>query len=111
MWRVLKNVLRINKNAGFNITRIHADNEFQSIVDQFDANFNIVFNFASAKEYVPEAEKNYRLIKERVRATFHPLPFVKVMIQVMVMESAKKLIFFSSQRWNFSILQSKNDHV
>jgi hypothetical protein len=75
--RVLKNVLQIYKNAGFNITRIHACNEFQSIVDQFDANFNIVFKFASAKEHVPEAERNNRLIKERVRATFHCLPFVK----------------------------------
>jgi hypothetical protein len=62
--RVLKNVLRIYKNLEFNVARIHADNEFQSIVDQFDADFNIVFNFKTAKEHIPEAERNNRLIKK-----------------------------------------------
>ena len=103
-------MIRIYKNTGFNITRIHADNEFQSIVDEFDANFKMVFNFTSAKEHVPEAERNNRLIKERVRATFHCLPFVKipkVMIQVMVMDNAKKMIFFPI-RWEKEFLISRS---
>jgi hypothetical protein len=90
--RVLKNVIRIYKNAGFNIKRNHGDIEFQLILDQLDANFNIVFNFTG----VPEAERNNRVIKKRVRAAFHCLSFVKVpkvMVQVMVMESAKNLNF------------------
>jgi hypothetical protein len=43
---------------------------------------------------VPEAE---RLIKERVMATFHQLPFntmPKLMLQVLVMDSTKKLNYF-----------------
>jgi hypothetical protein len=44
------------------VTRIHADNEFRSIVDEFDINKNLKFNFTCAKEHVPEVERNNRLI-------------------------------------------------
>ena len=54
-------------------------------------------NYASAKEHVPEAERNNRTIKERIRATFHTQPFSaipKIMIKALVMESTRKLNFF-----------------
>jgi hypothetical protein len=95
--RVLKNVIKVYQTAGFKITRIHADNEFRPIIEGFEKDFSIIFNFSSAKEHVPEAERNNRLIKERVRATFHQLPFKtmpKVMLQVLVMVSTKKLNYF-----------------
>jgi hypothetical protein len=55
------------------------------------------FNFTSAKEHVPEAEHNNRIIKERVRIAFHRLLYKKmpkIMTQILVMESTKKLNFF-----------------
>jgi hypothetical protein len=79
------------------VTRIHADNKFKSLEYEFKHETELKFNFTSAKEHVPEAERNNRIIKERVRAAFHRLPYKKlpkVMTQILVMESTKKLNFF-----------------
>jgi hypothetical protein len=35
----------------------------------------IKMNYAAAQEHVPRAERNNRVIQERVRATYHRLPF------------------------------------
>jgi hypothetical protein len=69
--RVMKNVMQIYKNAEFKVKRIHDDNEFKSMTNEFNKNYNSTFNFTSANEHVPEAKRNNRLIKERVRASFH----------------------------------------
>jgi hypothetical protein len=96
--RVMKNVLQIYKNGGFKVTRVHADNEFKSIAKEFSASYNLTFNFTSASEHIPEAERNNRLIKERVSASFYQIPFTKlprIMLHILVMESTKKLNYFS----------------
>ena len=57
-------------------------------------------NYASAQEHVPRAERNNRTIKERIRSTFHRLPYnnlPKIMVKYLVSESAKKLNFFPSK--------------
>ena len=57
-------------------------------------------NFANAQEHVPEAERNNRVIKERVRATYHRLPYrhlTRTLVKILVTESAKKLNFFPAK--------------
>jgi hypothetical protein len=57
-------------------------------------------NFANPQEHVPEAERNNQVIKERVRATYHCLPYkqmTKTMTKILVMDSAKKLNFFPAK--------------
>jgi hypothetical protein len=71
--RALKNKLTIYKKAGFMVTRFHADNEFKSLEHEFKDEMELRFNFTSAKE----TERNNRIIKERVRAGFHRLPYNK----------------------------------
>ena len=96
--RALNNILTIYKKAGFMITRIHADSEFKSLENEFKHEMELKFNFTGSKEHVPEAERNSRIIKERVRAAFHQLPYKKipkVMTHILVMESTKNLNFFS----------------
>jgi hypothetical protein len=59
--------------------------------------YNIKMNYANPQEHVPEAERNNRVIKERFRAEFHPLPFTmipQIMVKILAMECAKKLNFF-----------------
>ena len=54
-------------------------------------------NMANPREHVPAIERSNRVIKERVRAGFHVLPFSrlpKILVQYFVMESAKKLNYF-----------------
>lgn len=94
---VLDNVFRLYNIAGFRITTIHCDNEYKSLMGELEDVYGVAVNYASAQEHVPEIERSIRVIKERVRATFHRLPYLKlppVMIKILVMESTKKLNFF-----------------
>jgi hypothetical protein len=59
--------------------------------------YNARMNYTNAQEHVPKIECSIRVIKERFRATFHCLPFLKlpaVMVKILAMESTKKLNFF-----------------
>ena len=94
---VLDNVFRIYNMAGFKITTILCDNEFQPLMSELADVYNVRTNYANPQEHVPEAERNIRVIKERFRATFHRLPFTKlpaVMVKVLAIEVTKKLNFF-----------------
>jgi hypothetical protein len=65
-----------------------------------EAEFGIAFNYANPQEHVPEAEQNNRVIKERVRACYHRLPYrqmSKTMVKALVSEAAKKLNFFPAR--------------
>jgi hypothetical protein len=94
---VLDNVFRVYNTAGFKITTILCDNEFQPLMNELQDVYNITVNYANPQEHVPEAERNNRVIKERFRSAFHRLPFSKIpkiMVKVLAMECAKKLNFF-----------------
>ena len=94
---VLDIVFRQYNKAGFRIGTIHCDNEFKPIMDDLKDDLDIAMNYASAQEHVPEAERNNRVIKERVRAVYHRLPFQaipKIMIKMLAMECTNKLNFF-----------------
>lgn len=54
-------------------------------------------SFANPHEHVPEVERNNHTIKERIRATYHMLPYqtlTKTMVKILAQESAKKLNVF-----------------
>jgi hypothetical protein len=54
-------------------------------------------NFCNTNEHVPEAERNHRVIQERVRATFHRFPYhslPRLMVMVLVTDSTNKLNYF-----------------
>jgi hypothetical protein len=60
----------------------------------------ILFNFANPQDHVPAAERNNRVIKEWVRATYHRLPYThlpKLMVQALVHASTIKLNYFPAK--------------
>ena len=96
----LKQIIRYHNEAGLCIECIHADNEFRQLLEPMKDEFRIQFNFANPGDHVPEAERNNREIKERIRATYHRLPFThlpKQMVIALVQESAKKLNLFPAR--------------
>jgi hypothetical protein len=96
----LKELFRIYNTGGFRITMIRCDNEFRPLLDPLSQEFQVGMNFANPQEHVPEAERNNRVIKERVRATYHRLPYrhlTRTMVKMLVTESAKKLNFFPAK--------------
>ena len=55
---------------------------------------NIEMNFSNAGDHVPEADWNIRMIKERIRATFHRLPYKAIpciRVQYLVMDWTHKI--------------------
>ena len=60
----------------------------------------VTMQYSPSQAHVPEAERNNRVLKERIRATYHRLPFKALPIKVMkllVMETARKLNYFPNQ--------------
>ncbi|KAI2512474.1 Reverse transcriptase (RNA-dependent DNA polymerase) [Fragilaria crotonensis] len=97
---VLGQIFRVYNAGGFQVTIIRCDNEFRPLIEPLADEFHVAMNFANAQEHVPEAERNNRVIKERVRATYHRLPYrqlTRTMVKMLVSESAKKLNFFPSK--------------
>jgi hypothetical protein len=69
-------------------------------MDPLALEFGIQVNYASPQEHVPEAERNNQVIKERIRATYHCLPYDRlphIMVKVLVNDSANKLNFFPAK--------------
>ena len=99
---VLDKVIGMYNKAGFHVAIIHCDNEFRPLIEKYenDPNCDIVGNYSAAHAHQPDAERNNRVIKERVRATFHRMPYKvlpKGLLVALVMESAKKLNFFPAK--------------
>ena len=93
----LTNVLRIYQNAGFRVSCVYCDGEFKPLKNWLLDDYDIKMNATSAREHVPEAERNIRVIKERVRAIYHGLPFQampKLLLQYLVSDVARKLNYF-----------------
>jgi len=96
----LSDVFRIYKDAGFCVSVIWSDNEFCPLIDDLSNVYDVTMNFANPQEHVPEAERNNRVIKERVRATYHRLPYrhlTKTLVKTLVSESAKKINFLPAK--------------
>jgi len=55
---VLDNVFRIYNRAGFRVSTIHCDNEFQPLMQELQDVYNVTMNYANPQEHVPEAERN-----------------------------------------------------
>ena len=83
--------------GGFCITEIRADNKFFPLVSTFAEKIpHVNFNFVNPNKRVPEAEKNNRVIKERIRPHYHCLPLQqlsRLMVQALTIDSSKELNF------------------
>ena len=90
-------ILRHYNKAEFRIKRIECDREYVKLMDPVSDGLDIHMNYTSTNDHVPEAERNNRVIKERVRATFHRLPYKmlpRVLIRFLAMTETSKLNYF-----------------
>ena len=96
-YRVLDKILRLYNGAGFVIKTIHCDGEFRALMERVKDDLGVRMNFTNALDHVPEAERNNRTIKERVRAAYHRLPYKaipRVMIKYLVETQASQMNYF-----------------
>ena len=71
----LDEVLRIYNHCGYKIETIHCDNEFRPMMDPIKDDMGIHMDYCPATAHQPDAERNNRTIKDRVRSTFHRMPY------------------------------------
>jgi hypothetical protein len=64
---VLYMVLRMYNRAGFRIKTIHCNGEFPAMMEKVKDDLGVQMNFTNAQDHVPDAERNNRTIKGRVR--------------------------------------------
>jgi hypothetical protein len=96
-YRAIDQILRHYNNAGFVITTIHCDGEYLSMMNKVKDDLDIEMNFTNAQDHVPEAERNNRTIKERIRAGYHRLPYKaipRIMIRYLAMNQTNQLNMF-----------------
>jgi hypothetical protein len=99
-YRAIEEILRQYNNAGFIIKTIHCDGEYRGMMDKVKDNLDVTMNFTNAQDHVPEAERNNRTIKERIRASYHRLPYKaipRIMIRTMAMNQANQLNLFPAK--------------
>jgi hypothetical protein len=99
-YHVLDMVLRVYNSAGFHIKTIHCDGEFRAMMEKVKDDLGVRMNFTNALDHVPEAERNNRTTKERVRAAYHRLPYKalpRTLIWYLVTTQASQLNLFPAK--------------
>ena len=100
LYTALDDILRMYNSNGFVITKIYCDGEFSEFMDPVRDQLDVEMEYAAPQAHVPRAERNNRTIKERIRATFHRLPYnalPRPLMKALVSESARKLNFFPAK--------------
>ena len=90
---------KLNK-SGFTVTIIRCDREFKVLMEQVEDELNIEMDYTATAAHVSEAERNNRTIAERVRCTYHNLPYKKIpkiMIKYMAMNCTDQLSMFPAK--------------
>ncbi len=89
-------VFREYNQGGFIISKIFTDPEFKPIEEDMKEN-DIIMEYVSAQEHVPDIERTIQTIKERFRCQYTRLPYGRIpiiMVDVLVQECAKWLNIF-----------------
>ena len=90
-------MLRHYNAAGFQITSIDGDKEFEPFRNDLKDTLDIDVNIRAGRDKQPEAEKNNRVIGKRCRTVFHNMPhkqIPKTMIIEMGKLAAEQLNYF-----------------
>ena len=85
-------VMRAYALQSFTVRFIMVDIQFKGLKDRFE-DLQTRMNVVSKKEHVPEIKRFIRVIKERARAYFTMIPFMKVP-KKMVLELIHTVIFY-----------------
>ena len=100
LYKGLDKILGLYNASGFSIDTIYADREFKAVMDEIKDELQVQMVYSAAQGHVPEIERTHRVYQERIRASFHRLPFKALpilVLKVLVMESARKLNFFPAK--------------
>ena len=93
----IKKVFALYNVAGFVIGTIRCNSEFRPVLEVVKGKLGITVQYAPPGAHVLEIERSNRVVKERIRASYHSSPYDNIpiaMIVGLVMDSNDKLNFF-----------------
>ena len=76
--KILDKTLGLYNAAGYQITRIDCDQEFEPVMEPVKRQLGIKMNYATTGEHVPDIERSNRTLKERCRSVFYSLPYARI---------------------------------
>jgi len=100
LYRGLDKFMRLYNGADHKVKEIRCDREFKVLMDDVKDDLDVNMEYPPTNDHVPEAERNNRVIGERIRATHHRLPFKsipKVMTKYLAMTEVEKLNYFPAK--------------
>ena len=74
---------RIDQIADVIITKIHADSEFKSVLDDLLDSYDVDISFAHPGNHIPDIERENRILQERFRVNLYQLTF-RMIPQMMI---------------------------
>ena len=84
IFETLKSIFMYYLQKGFQITTITGDNEFAPLVELlYELPGAPTLNLTSANEHEPYIERRIRVVKERVRAVRHSVPFKTIPVRML----------------------------
>ena len=83
---------RIYNAAGFTITHLHVDPEFEPITDSMTDN-NIKIILYPASQHVPNIERGIYFVKDRYCTVYHSLPYHSIP-KIMIIALAERVVKF-----------------
>ena len=89
--------MRLYNKAHYYIKQINCDGEFNPVLTPFESQLETSINRCMPDEHVPDAERNNRVIQERVRIKYHRMPYKKILelwFEVRLWGQQDILIFF-----------------
>ena len=93
----LNHILWKYNKADVVISKLHADNEFKSVMEDLDEKWELDVNLAHPRDHVPDIERESRTSQERFRVNLYRLPFKAIprtMIHYLVLHVTKNWSLF-----------------
>ena len=87
-------------DAGCKVRHLSLDNQCKPALDPIKDQLGLTVHCAAAQEHVPQAERNVRTFKDRIRSAIAAVPFVclpDLLVTAIVMEVGTKLNFFVNE--------------
>ena len=99
---VLDELHSLYKNKGFVRNEIHCDNEFRPVMTDWSVSKDpvIKISYANPQDHIPPAQRNNRVIQERIQAMYHYMPYEhlpRILVKYLVMEAARKMNYFPAR--------------
>jgi hypothetical protein len=97
IFAAFKSIFMLYLQKGFQIMTVMADNKFAPLAElMYDLPGAPTLNLTSANEHEPVIERRIRVVKERVRAVRHLLPFNSIPVKMLT-----HMVFFVVKMLNY----------